>query len=622
MKKGVARILMLIMLFMSSMKSYSDEIDTIAAINALVTDSLEEIETLYYERTLKHERVSNFIDTSYVFSGLDFSHNSILMLTSEISEDSSILIVVDNVTLDSLSLHIFRYASDIYYGTNYNVYIEGVSNASHVQVKDLILSYQNRLAGVVLIGDIADAKYEQRYKGKYSFWPCDLYYMDLDGLWRDEKDSSNNAMPNGIYEKHEGRVNPDIFVGRISTMGVLGSDSYKMQLMRKYFNKNHDYWLGMRNINNHRALTYVEYPWRESKDQLKGIESLFGADGYDAKKYGDDGFGKNQYVSFIQSDQYDFIQLCAHSGPTSHWFSTNFDSIDVYGDEIHSYQIFNISTNPIGFSLFSCQACNWTFKKFAYRQIDICDAYIYNNGNTLFVVGSTKSGGMLETKNFYTPLGEGACVGNAFKHWFIQASGNSHDSYDIHWFYGMCVIGDPLISMSYDATDFCPDTLLLTAIRDTISDVIVYHAARRIIVLDDFHIPLGTHVIFDAPEIDFAPNFTCINGGTFETRDDGCVCSRGVSNTPNYVSAQKKQNENYEDNHNVAFSVTPNPVNDILSINSSDVLEQIEIYNINGQHAIRTNQLDIDVSSFTQGMYLLRAITTDGKIRQAKFIKQ
>ena len=604
---------------MIPMRSYSEEIDTIAVINNLTTDTLSELEASYYERTLSHERIYGGIDTSYTFPRSDFSHYPIPFMTPEMEMgDSSVLVLVDEITFQNLSPYLLRYASDIYYGTTYDVYIESVQNASHTQIKDLILSYQNGLAGAVLIGDIADVKFEQRYNGKYTFWPCDLYYMDLDGLWKDEKDSSNISIPNGMYERHEGNVNPEIFVGRISTMGVYGTEFFKVQLLKKYFNKNHDYWLGLRNVGNHRALTYVEYPWRESKDKLEGIGSLFDNGEYDAKKYGDDGFGKNQYMYFIQNGQYDFVQLCAHSGPMRHWFTTNIDTINIYGDIINSSQILSISTTPIGFSLFCCMACNWTYDFIT----DMCDAYIYNDGNTLFVVGTTKSGGMTKTNNFYTPLGEGIFVGNAFKQWFIQTTGNTHDSIDIHWSYGMCIIGDPLISMTYDASEFCPDTLLLTAIpKDTLSEV-TYKAAHKIIVQENFQIPNNMHVIFDAPEIDFAPNFTCISGGTFETRGNGCVCSRGVSNTPNHLSAKKKQSDNIEDNHSVAFSVTPNPVNDILSINSLDVLEQIEIYNINGQHAIRTNQLEINVSGLPQGIYLLRAVTTDGQVRQAKFIKE
>ena len=51
-------------------------------------------------------------------------------------------------------------------------------------------------------------------------------------------------------------------------------------------------------------------------------------------------------------------------------------------------------------------------------------------------------------------------------------------------------------------------------------------------------------------------------------------------------------------------------------------LSQAKIYTINGQCVLQASQTDIDVSALPQGMYILRAITSDGQQHQAKFIKQ
>lgn len=107
------------------MRSYSEEIDTIAVINSLTTDTLSELEASYYERTLSHERIYGGIDTSYTFPTLDFSHYPIPFMTPEMEMgDSSVLVVVDEITFQNISPYLMRYASDIYYGTNYDVYIE------------------------------------------------------------------------------------------------------------------------------------------------------------------------------------------------------------------------------------------------------------------------------------------------------------------------------------------------------------------------------------------------------------------------------------------------------------------------------------------------------------------
>lgn len=70
------------------------------------------------------------------------------------------------------------------------------------------------------------------------------------------------------------------------------------------------------------------------------------------------------------------------------------------------------------------------------------------------------------------------------------------------------------------------------------------------------------------------------------------------------------------------IKIVPNPVSDILHVHSDEDIEQLTIYNISGQFITRTNQLEINVSGLPQGIYLLRAVTTDGQVRQAKFIKE
>lgn len=79
--------------------------------------------------------------------------------------------------------------------------------------------------------------------------------------------------------------------------------------------------------------------------------------------------------------------------------------------------------------------------------------------------------------------------------------------------------------------------------------------------------------------------------------------------------------EMYDDKVEI-FEISPNPVKDILNIHVSEELSHVNIYNLNGQCVMQTAQTDVDVSALPQGMYILRAETTDGTPLQAKFIKQ
>jgi hypothetical protein len=69
--------------------------------------------------------------------------------------------------------------------------------------------------------------------------------------------------------------------------------------------------------------------------------------------------------------------------------------------------------------------------------------------------------------------------------------------------------------------------------------------------------------------------------------------------------------------------IFPNPVRDILHINTDANIEQIEIYNIQGQliKTENTNTAEISTMDLSSGLYLLR-ITSDMGISTHKFIKE
>lgn len=118
-------IISLMIVALLSVSSYSEELDTLAVINAIESDSLESIVSEYFYHTLEHMPVSPRIDTSYDFSGNTYAHYPVPFMTADMEMgDSSVLVVVDEITFQNISPYLMRYASDIYYGTNYDVYIE------------------------------------------------------------------------------------------------------------------------------------------------------------------------------------------------------------------------------------------------------------------------------------------------------------------------------------------------------------------------------------------------------------------------------------------------------------------------------------------------------------------
>jgi hypothetical protein len=148
-----------------------------------------------------------------------FSHAQVMNIPASSQAEllHKVLVVVDSTLYSEMNYEINRYAYDIHYVYGCNVVIEWVISETCQDIKNLIITHQNNLDGCVFIGDIIPAWYEAydviNYN-IYSRWPCDLYYMDLsDGAWYD-----NNS--NGYFDIYQGDMEPEIFIGRISTSNM------------------------------------------------------------------------------------------------------------------------------------------------------------------------------------------------------------------------------------------------------------------------------------------------------------------------------------------------------------------------------------------------------------------
>ena len=152
---------------------------------------------------------------------------------------SKILVIAESTLYSAVELKILRYIQDIQNTYQCTVVLEIVTNGTAQDIKTLILSHITGLDGVILFGDLPAAWYEVPNDFNtygYRSWPCDLYYMDIDGVWQDTD-------LNGIYDTHSGNLSPEIFVGRISTshMGLLVDEIVGMN---NYLDKNHNFWIG------------------------------------------------------------------------------------------------------------------------------------------------------------------------------------------------------------------------------------------------------------------------------------------------------------------------------------------------------------------------------------------
>jgi sugar lactone lactonase YvrE len=85
-------------------------------------------------------------------------------------------------------------------------------------------------------------------------------------------------------------------------------------------------------------------------------------------------------------------------------------------------------------------------------------------------------------------------------------------------------------------------------------------------------------------------------------------------NTNTVLSSQ-----NFNQN-NLEVALYPNPANNLLNIETALELQSVEIYNIQGQKVLSSNQKQINVSDLAAGMYMVRIQDADNNIATKKIV--
>jgi hypothetical protein len=221
------------------------------------------------------------------------------------SENKSLAILVDETLYPSITSSLTQYLADLDI-EGYSVVLQQVSGGSAEEIKAWVQDrYAEGSNGILFIGDVTAAWAE--VSGDQ--FPCDLFYMDLDGTWTD-------ANHDGVYELHEagsGDMGPEVYVGRIYA-NTLTYDN-ETNMVNDYFAKAHAYRTG-KLTQPWRGLEYVEEDWYDMDVNLNLI--------YDTNvtRY-DYGFftTAEDYLNQMDLGQH-FVQVCVHSYSGGHYFST------------------------------------------------------------------------------------------------------------------------------------------------------------------------------------------------------------------------------------------------------------------------------------------------------------
>ena len=351
---------------------------------------------------------------------LPFS-TKLVITSSAIRADSKICVIVNSDLYPSIETSVTQYVADLV-TEGYMVEVHTMLGGTEVDLRTFLQGrYALGLDGCLLIGDLPIAWYREAYDGTEIF-PCDLYYMDLDGNFYDD-----NA--DGMFEAHDGTTNPEIYVGRLTASTLTYGGDDEATLVNNYFRKNHLFRTGELFANN-RALVFIDDDWTWDGDYIQDAMEYI----YCQSKLYDEPTQTvaSNYIAEITAG-YEFVHLAAHSNPAGNWFGNT---------SIMYNELYALDPPCIFYSLFACSNCRFVNTDY------MGGWYIFNDSFGLAATGTTKTGSMMNFEQYYEPIGQGATIGEAYFIWWDQMTNWGIDDYLVSWYYGNVLLGDPTLKSS------------------------------------------------------------------------------------------------------------------------------------------------------------------------------
>ena len=341
---------------------------------------------------------------------------------------SKFCVIVNSSLYGSIQFSLDQYLMDLS-GEGYDVEVCTTSGGTPEDLRSFLQGrYALGMEVCLLIGDLPVPWYETEcWEARdHEEFPIDLFYMDLDGIFEDS-DSD------GLYDSHTGDVSPEICMGRLTASPLNFDGANEISLLQNYFNKNHLYRTGQLPLNN-RALVYIDddwVPWSVEWDFDMGgayCERTFVNDEWTTID--------TDYESRLPQN-YEFIQICAHSSPNTHAFLTP----SGWDGTTSNYEVKTIDPLAFFYNLFACSNARFVETNYMGGWYVFCQTY------GLGAIGSAKTGSMLYFGDFYRPFGEGKTIGQAFSDWFSSVAADGFADWEVCWFYGMTLIGDPTLTI-------------------------------------------------------------------------------------------------------------------------------------------------------------------------------
>lgn len=345
-------------------------------------------------------------------------------------------VLVNAEIYPALEFQLERYMIELT-GEGYDVELYTTSGGTPEDLRTFLREkYYAGLEGCIFIGDLPIAWYETIANlSIIEHFPCDLFYMDLDG---DFIDSDGD----GLFDTHTGDVAPDIWLGRLTASPLNWNDADEIALLHNYFEKNHLYRSGLRPLNN-RALGYIDDDWANGG----------GSWSYDVSEVYDNGTVINdKWITWDTdyenrlAENYELIFLAAHSTAYYHTFTNPSGSL---GETGYS-EIIDINPTAYFYILFACSNARFVEQNY------MAGWYIFSRDYGLAAVGNTRDGGMWADEDFYGPFANVNPIGYCLYNWLHDRIKTGYSS-----FYGLTLIGDPTLTIrkkAYEILHYDDDT--------------------------------------------------------------------------------------------------------------------------------------------------------------------
>jgi len=336
-------------------------------------------------------------------------------------------VLVNETLYPNIEASLDQYTSDVT-ADGFSVELFTISGGNPEDIRSFLQSkYSEGMVGAVLIGDLPVPWYEANCWSdpvEHEEFPCDLFYMDLDGTW-DDIDFD------GLFDDHYGDVTPEVWVGRLTASSLTYGGATEATLLQNYFYKNHMFRTGAIILEN-RGLAFVDDDWQPWASSWGGsMGSVYPDVNIISDEY--ETTAPNYEVQLPQN--YEAILVCAHSSPYSHSFKTPSGNWTSTGYD----EVVNIDPVAVFYNLFACSNSRYIEGNYMGGWYIFCQTY------GLASIGSTKTGSMLDFQYFYNLFGNDQTIGQSFVGWFGAIGSDGYDDYEICWHYGMTLCGDPTL---------------------------------------------------------------------------------------------------------------------------------------------------------------------------------